>query len=726
MASPVSGDVLHVSAGGQGASDIQSAINAAMDGDTVLVAAGVYAGPLNFGGKAVTVEGDGATLLGTGGPVVVCDSGEGPDTRLIGFTITGGSAPFGGGMFIERRSSPTVIDCTFEGNAADAGGGGMYVGKKSSPTVTDCTFAGNAAATGGGLYIEKQSNPTVIGCTFEGNAAEAGGGGMYVGKVSSPTVTDCTFSGNAAGGGGGMYIEKVSSPYVTGCVFAGNTAVGDGGGVASQRASAPQFMNCVFAGNSAAGVGGALFSARGSNPVVTNCTFSGNDAGETGGSLACFFESSPIITNCVLWGNTSGTGAVVHADGESAPWISYSCVEGGWTGTGNVEADPRFVDALGSDGLAGTGDEDLRLGADSPCIDAGDNTAVPPDVVTDLGGNPRFVDAVNHPDVGNPDGVNPIVDMGAFEGAVGAQASPEAWVLWHHRVGGDYSLWMMNGGSVLAGSGPLEISPGPAWQVAGLGDFDGDGNAYDILWRHELIGNNSIWFMDGRSLRPDSGRIQHLDDLDWAVAATGDFDGDGKSDIMWRHAVTGRNSLWLMDGRTLLPGSGPLPTVTHPAWTVVGAGDFNGDGMCDVLWRHGIIGRNTMWLMDGTVKLPGSGALPEVNDPEWRIVGTGDFDGDAKCDILWRNGVTGRNTMWLMDGKTRQRSSGSIQEIPQREWKVMGTVDFDGDGMSDIFWRNTLNGKNSLWLMDGRQLREGTASIQPLPDPDWTVVGTAD
>ncbi|MHC4273741.1 MAG: hypothetical protein ACYSUR_08740, partial [Planctomycetota bacterium] len=66
------------------------------------------------------------------------------------------------------------------------------------------------------------------------------------------------------------------------------------------------------------------------------------------------------------------------------------------------------------------------------------------------------------------------------------------------------------------------------------------------------------------------------------------------------------------------------------------------------------------------------------------------------------------------------------QEIPQREWKVMGTVDFDGDVMSDIFWRNTLNGKNSLWLMDGRQLREGTASIQPLPDPDWTVVGTAD
>jgi hypothetical protein len=56
----------------------------------------------------------------------------------------------------------------------------------------------------------------------------------------------------------------------------------------------------------------------------------------------------------------------------------------------------------------------------------------------------------------------------------------------------------------------------------------------------------------------------------------------------------------------------------------------------------------------------------------------------------------------------------------------MGTVDFDGDVMSDIFWRNTLNGKNSLWLMDGRQLREGTASIQPLPDPDWTVVGTAD
>jgi hypothetical protein len=406
--------------------------------------------------------------------------------------------------------------------------------------------------------------------------------------------------------------------------------------------------------------------------------------------------------------------------------VTYSCVEDGWPGTGNVSADPRLVDALGSDGFPGTGDEDLHLGDDSPCIDAGDNMAVPAGGVTDLDGNPRFVDAVNHPNVGNPDGINPIVDMGAYEAAEGATASPQAWVLWHHRVSGDYSLWAMNGGSVLAGSGPLETIPSATWMMAGLGDFDGDGSTYDILWRHQLIGNNAIWFMDGRSLRADSGRIHELDNLDWAVAATDDFDGDGKSDILWRHRELGKNSLWLMDGRTLRPGSGPLPTVQDTDRVVAGTGDFNGDGRCDVLWRHEIRGRNSMWLMDGGSVLPGSGSLPTVLDPDWRIVGTGDFDGDGKSDVLWRNGVYGYNAMWLMNGTRLRQGSGPIQTVSSPNWKVVGIADFDGDGMSDILWRHAVNGNNSIWLMDGPQLRQGTEPTHAVGDTGWVVVGTAD
>jgi hypothetical protein len=730
---PVTGDVLQVSAGAQGPPDIQSAIDAATDGDTVLVAAGVYAGPINFRGKAVTVEGDGATIVGTGGTVVICNNEEGPDSRLIGFTITGGSAPLGGGMYVGAESSPTVIDCVFTGNVAGVSGGGMYIGFESHPTVTGCVFSGNTAGEGGGMANASESNPAVSDCTFTGNASTGDGGGMHNDSESNPAVTGCTFSDNTAGGdGGGMANRLESNPMLTDCVFTGNTAGGDGGGLANHLESNPMLTNCVFNGNTAGGAGGALSNTLESSPRLTNCTIVGNVAHDSGTAIACFFESAPILANGVVWGNSSGAAgasAPIRAEGESAPWITYSYVEGGWTGaggTGNVSADPEIVDALGPDGLAGTGDEDLRLGADSPCIDAGDNTVVPLDVVTDLDGNPRFVDAVNHPDVGNPDGINPIVDIGAYEAAGVTPASPRAWVLWHHRVSGDYSLWMMNGGSVLSGSGPLETVPSAAWLMAGLGDFDGDGSAYDILWRHQLIGNNAIWFMDGRSLRFDSGRIHELDNLHWAVAATDDFDGDGKSDILWRHRTLGKNSLWLMDARTLRPGSGPLPTVKDTDRVVAGTGDFNGDGRCDVLWRHEITGNNSMWLMDGASVLPESGPIADIPDPDWIVAGTGDFDGDGRADILWRHGVHGGNSMWLMDGKSLRPGSGPIREVPSPNWKVVGTADFDGDGMCDILWRHAVNGNNSVWLMNGPELRQGTDPTKPVTDTDWIVVGTAD
>jgi hypothetical protein len=521
--------------------------------------------------------------------------------------------------------------------------------------------------------------------------------------------------------------DSESKPAVMGCTFVGNTAGGDGGAIANRLESSPVIVNCVFNGNTAGAAGGAMANDGESSPVVTNCTFTGNDAADTGGALVCFSESSPIVASCILWGNSSGSGsAEVHAEGESAPDVTYSCVQGGWPGTGNVSADPQLVDALGSDGVPGTGDEDLHPGDDSPCIDAGDNLAVPAGVETDLDGNPRFVDAANHPNVGNPDGINPIVDMGAYEAPEGAAASPQAWVLWHHRVRGDYSLWMMNGGSVLPGTGRLETVPSAAWLMAGLGDFDGDGNAYDILWRHQLIGNNSIWFMDGRTLRPDSGRIHELDNMNWAVAATADFDGDGKTDILWRHQLLGKNSLWLMDGLTLRPGSGPLPTVKDTDRIVAGTGDFNGDGRCDVVWRHEITGRNSMWLLDGTSVLPESGALPDIRDTNWRIVGTGDFDGDGMSDILWRHGVYGYNSMWLMNGTRLRQGSGRILPVSSPNWKVVGVADFDGDGMSDIFWRHAGNGNNSVWLMNGPELRQGTEPTVAVSDPDWIVVGTAD
>jgi len=253
------------------------------------------------------------------------------------------------------------------------------------------------------------------------------GGGMY-NDSGSPTVVNCTFSRNSAVDvGGGMSNYNNSGPTVMNCTFSGNSAAYDGGGMDNENSS-PMVSNCAFSGNSATGDswGGGMCNANESSPTVTNCTFSGNSAYAGGGMYNDTHNgsgSNPTLTNCILWGNTALSGAQIYNEGASLATVSYSDVQGGWPGLGNIDADPLFKDADGDDDIFGTEDDNLRLSAGSPCIDAGDNTAVPSGVTTDLDGHQRFVDEPDTIDTGN--GTAPIVDMGAYErGACGDPGRP--------------------------------------------------------------------------------------------------------------------------------------------------------------------------------------------------------------------------------------------------------------------------------------------------------------
>jgi hypothetical protein len=100
---------------------------------------------------------------------------------------------------------------------------------------------------------------------------------------------------------------------------------------------------------------------------------------------------------------------------------------------------------------------------------------------------------------------------------------------------------------------------------------------------------------------------------------SGDFNGDGKTDILWRNASTGENAVWYLDGVNWL-NTGWLPTVGDQAWTIAGAGDFNGDGKMDILWRNASTGENAVWYLDG-VNWLNTGWLPTASDQAWSIVG---------------------------------------------------------------------------------------------------------
>ncbi len=211
------------------------------------------------------------------------------------------------------------------------------------------------------------------------------GGGMY-NAAGSPTLTNCTFSSNSAGNAGGGMYNSSSSPALTNCTFIGNSATNSGGGMYNLSSS----------------------------PKLSNCTFSGNSA-TRGGGMYNSSSSSAVLTNCIIW----GSGSSPLYNNSSTPVITYSDIQGGWTGTGNIDVDPLFVRSpwTGLDGTFGTADDDcgdLHLRAGSPVLDIGSNVAVPSGITTDLAGDPRIQ--------------NGIVDMGAYEGATFAPAPKMLYV----------------------------------------------------------------------------------------------------------------------------------------------------------------------------------------------------------------------------------------------------------------------------------------------------------
>ena len=248
-------------------------------------------------------------------------------------------------------------------------------------------------------------------------------------------------------------------------------------------------------------------------------------------------------------------------------------------------------------------------------------------------------------------------------------------------------------------------------------DFNGDGKT-DILWRNKSTGQNVVWLMNGTALSSYSW-IDTVADTNWQIVGTGDFNGDGKTDILWRNKSTGQDVVWFMNGATLSSYSW-IDTVADTNWQIVGTGDFNGDGKTDILWRSKSTGQNVVWLMNG-IALSSYSWIDTVADTNWEIVGTGDFNGDGKTDILWRNKSTGQDVVWLMNGATLSSYSW-IDTVADTNWQIVGTGDFNGDGKTDILWRNKSTGQNVVWLMNGTAL-SSYSWIDTVADTNWEIVG---
>lgn len=366
---------------------IQQAIDAAVKGDTVLVAPGTYNENIDFKGKSITVTSSGGADLtfidGTqAGSVVTFKSGEGPDSVLFGFTITNGLNYSGGGIrcndsspTIENNtisknaasgsggggvccygagSYPTISNNTIEGNAVDQStgqGGGILCDFYSSPVISNNTISGNwvtepllGTGQGGGIACYKQTSPTIEGNTITGNAAGNNGGGICCQEDTLTIIRNNTITGNytsnpSFGHGGGIFCF-VSSPRIENNTIAGNSVISYGGGIFCMEASSPKIIGNTIKGNSVTdtdGDGGGIYCAGvlwgPSSPTILGNRISDNSAGGDGGGICLDDKSLAPIGNNMITGNVAGgRGGGIFCEFNSSPDITNNTIHGNTAG----------------------------------------------------------------------------------------------------------------------------------------------------------------------------------------------------------------------------------------------------------------------------------------------------------------------------------------------------------------------------------------------------------
>ena len=359
---------------------IQAAVDAASSGDTVLVKPGVYFEHISITNKNIILtssEGAEKTIIdgsGTGRPLY----GTGASNTVIdGFTFTNGRATWGAGVYI-GNCWVTIRNCIITKNTADYNGGGIYAGSYGGASLDKCVISDNTAGYYGGGMYGTYGGVGASNSVITGNHAGVGGGaGGAMGFCAQVRVSESKVTGNSSGQYGGAFYVRNTTRCATGALA----------------------INSIVSGNTAS-QGGALFVDWDGSALVASSTVVGNTA-DQGGSIYYASDVGRLaIVDSIIYHNT--TPAILSGTGIQ---LTYTDIEGGFSGTGNIDADPLFVDLEKGN---------FHLQKESPCIDAAAASS-PYNQAIDIEGNTR------------PLGTAP--DMGAYETVLNrapvAEAGPD-------------------------------------------------------------------------------------------------------------------------------------------------------------------------------------------------------------------------------------------------------------------------------------------------------------
>ncbi len=269
---------------------------------------------------------------------------------------------------------------------------------------------------------------------------------------------------------------------------------------------------------------------------------------------------------------------------------------------------------------------------------------------------------------------------------------------------GNAMIALINNGTVASES--VLSGPGTGWRVVGSGDFNGDGNS-DLVFQ-STTGAPMIWTMNGTSVT--SSTTLATPGSSWSLDAVGDFNGDGNPDLLFQNS-DGTPMIWTMNGTsvsatTLLPDPGS-------SWHLAATGDLNGDGKSDIVFQN-TDGTPQVWLMNGTTIT----AAATLSDPgaSVKLVGTADFNHDGKADLLFQNTVTGAPQIWTMNGTSV--TSTTTLASPGAGFTLIGAGNYNGGGQPELLFQNNSSGAPLIFTMSGTSVT-GSSTLPSPGGSNW-------
>ena len=266
---------------------------------------------------------------------------------------------------------------------------------------------------------------------------------------------------------------------------------------------------------------------------------------------------------------------------------------------------------------------------------------------------------------------------------------------------------------------------GAAIAPTSANDFTGDGT-FDLLFQHDSAGDLGVWSMNG-IVRVDAFALtpNRVPDNQWKIVGSGDFNGDGKPDLVWQHLTDGFLAVWLMNGTTRTDVQFLNPNrFSDPAWRVRAVADFNNDGHPDLVIQHTTMGWVGVWYMNGLNLVDGRLFSPGATEPAWEIVGAPDLNNDGSPDLVFQH-TDGSLAAWFMQNAVRTDVQFlSPNRVPHPSWRVRAVGDIDHDGHADLILQHADTGELAAWLMNGITLIDGVLlSPSATPSPLWKLAG---